>query len=76
MKDKTSASEAGRAQLGVNGHLGHCWDGANSEWREEEKENKETQLHGLPVTSQNLPQTHFLSPGLSLKHPVKGESRF
>lgn len=30
MKDKTSATEAGRAQLGVNRHLGHCWDEANS----------------------------------------------
>lgn len=30
MKDKTSATEAGRARLGVNGHLGHCWSGANS----------------------------------------------
>lgn len=30
MKDKTSAMEAGRAQLGVNGHLGHCWDEVSS----------------------------------------------
>lgn len=59
MKDKTSAAEAGRAQLGVNGHLGHCWDGANSKWREEEKENKETQLSSLPATSQNLPRLIF-----------------
>lgn len=30
MKDKTSATETGRTQLGVNGHLGHCWDEASS----------------------------------------------
>ena len=67
VKDEICAMEAGRARLGVNGELGHRWDGANcgSRGRRREEEaplslvspSQARIFHRLPFSAQGSPQS-------------------